>query len=146
MKATVSTSVTISATPADVFEYLAHLKYHYLWNPQIRKFSTQDSLSIGKKYTTESQVLGATIKATNEVTTFDPPHKLVLENFMGVVKYRATFRLSGNVKETRVVLTTQLSTNGAIYIFTKPVLKQLALRELRTDLQALKIAVENKLK
>lgn len=147
MQATVATKLTIAASPAEVFEYLADLKYHYLWNPQVRTISTNEKLKLGMQYNTESTVLGATIKATNTVKVFNPPSELVLENPLGNVCYTAKFKLTpqANGKKTAVQLSVKVSTNHKAYVFTAPVLKQLALRELRTDLQALKVAVENSL-
>lgn len=147
MQATVATKLTIAASPTEVFEYLADLKYHYLWNPQVRTISHQQKLKLGIQYKTESTVLGTTIKATNTVKVFKPPHEMVLENPLGSVCYTAKFRLTPHDKgkKTLIKLSVELSTEHKAYAFTVPILKQLALRELRTDLQALKIAVENKL-
>lgn len=145
MQAVVATNITITASLAAVFRYLTDLKYHYLWNPQVRNISATGQLKLGSRYKTESVVLGITIKATNVVTDFKPLKELVIENSLGPVQYSARFRLSPQSNQTRVQLQVTLSTDAVTYIFTGPVLKQLALRELRTDLQALKIAVENKL-
>jgi hypothetical protein len=40
MHATVATVIVINAAPSKVLKYLAKLKHHYLWNPQIRKMSS----------------------------------------------------------------------------------------------------------
>lgn len=145
MQATVTTTITIAATPNKVFDYIADLKYHYLWNPQIISIKPIQRLELGAKYTTESRVLGTPVQAMNEVTSFKPSKELSLENAFGTIQYTATFQLTPLDKKTQVRLSTRLSTDKKIYIFSKPVLKQLALRELRTDLQALKIAIENDL-
>lgn len=145
MQATVATTITISAKPNEVFTYLENLKYHYLWNPQVRTISTIEKLRLSAKYKTESTVLGMTIKATNVVTGFKPSEELILENALGSVQYRAKFKLYPLQHKTTVKLSVTLAADSKIYVFTVPVLKQLALRELKTDLQALKIAVENNL-
>jgi hypothetical protein len=61
------------------------------------------------------------------------------------VLYKAVFRLRPVAGKTTVQLAATLSTDSSFYTFTVPILRQLALRELCTDLQALKIAVENDL-
>lgn len=87
-----------------------------------------------------------TIEANNTVTSFVPPKELAIENSMGNIHYIAKFRFAPQQGKTSVRLSVSLSTKSKMYVFTKPVLTQLALRELRTDLQALKIAIENNLK
>ena len=145
INATVSTKITIQAPAAKVFTYLTDLKYLYLWNPQIRSFPKNKVLSPGSTYKTESVILGISIKSNNTVIGYKRNKELVIENPLGNVCYTATFRLNEQAKRTTLVLTVSLSATRKIYVFTKPVLKQLALRELRTDLQALKVAVENNL-
>ena len=145
MKATVETQILIKARPPEVFKYLAHLKYHYLWNPQLRKISKSGRLKAGDTYTTESVVLGLKISATNTITVLKAPKELAMINPLGNLTYTAHFRLYPRGKKTLVKLGVSLAADKNFYMFTVPVLKQLALRELRTDLQALKIAVENSL-
>lgn len=146
MKATVQTQITIAAPPAKVFEYLTDLKYHHLWNPQTRKISTHEPLTLEGTFVSESRVMGVTIKAVNTATKLVPPRELEIENNIGVVKYTARFRLIPNGSNTLLRLSTSLSTSSRFWVFTLPTLKQLARRELRTDLEALKVAVEHNLK
>lgn len=143
MQAVVTTSITINEAPEAVFKYLSDLHYHYLWNPQMRKVSPLKKLKLGMEYKTESQVLGTTIEAKNTVTSFVPSKEIALENAIGPVHYQAVFRLYPQDGKTSVKLTVSLTADNKIWVFTVPVLKQLAKRELHTDLQALKIAVEN---
>lgn len=90
--------------------------------------------------------MGVTIKAVNTATKLVPPRELEIENNIGVVKYTARFRLIPNGSNTLLRLSTSLSTSSRFWVFTLPTLKQLARRELRTDLEALKVAVEHNLK
>lgn len=146
MQVTATTRITIDATPTKVFEYLSDLRYHYLWNPQVQAISMLGKLKLGVTFTAESRVLGVTIRSTNTVTHFKPPRELTIENSFGLVCYTAKFHLaplSGSMTTVKLNVTLESDTKG--FTFTKAVLKQLALRELRTDLQALKVAVENKL-
>ncbi|HVW23571.1 MAG TPA: SRPBCC family protein [Candidatus Saccharimonadales bacterium] len=145
MKATVATRLSIAATREEVFKYLTDLRYHYLWNPQVRKISTTEKVKLGSHFTTESQILGVKIRAKNVVTELDPPVKFSLENKLGTVRYLAKFRLKSDGNKTLVRLATTVEADNSIGFFTVPVLKQLALRELKTDLHALKVAVENQL-
>ena len=145
MQAVVTTTITITKPPETVFEYLADLKYHYLWNPQIISIAPMKRLELGAQYTTKSRVMGTTVEAMNTITSFKPSKELAMENSFGAIQYKAAFRLRPQDSETLVRLSIRLSTDKKIYMFSGPVLKQLALRELRTDLEALKIAVENDL-
>lgn len=146
MQVKVATKITINAPPEQVFEYLSNLKYHYLWNPQMHSISSTKRLKLGSTYQTESLVLGTKIQAHNQVTKFAPPRQLLIENSLGAVTYQALFRLRSLRGQTEVNLQTTVTTDSKAFVFTLPILKKLALRELRTDLQALKIAVEDRLK
>jgi hypothetical protein len=145
MKTSVVTQISIKAKPAEVFEYLTNLKYHYLWNPQVQSLSSAESLKLGSEYESVSLVLGVKIRAKNVVSKFTSSKELELENKTGLVKYRASFRLQRAGSSTLLICSTTVSADSEAFAFAKPVLRMLARRELQTDLQALKIAVENKL-
>jgi carbon monoxide dehydrogenase subunit G len=146
MKADVITRITIKATPAEVFKYLQDLNYHYLWNPQIHSIKPIINLKLDATYETTSQVLGVRINAVNKVTKFQPNREIELANSTGMIKYCANFRLKPSGKNTVLICDTSVSSDSHAFAFAKPVLKMLARRELQTDLQALKIAVEHDLK
>lgn len=146
MKATIVTKVSIGAQPDLVFEYLTILKYYYLWNPQIRKLSSKKQLQLGSTFNATSMVLGIKIDSHNVVTKYVPSKLFELQNNIGTVHYVANFRLKRIENKTVVVLKTTVSTNSKAFVFTIPLLKQLSRRELQTDMQSLKIAVEHKLK
>lgn len=143
MEVRITTRIAIAASPDRVFEYLADLKYHHLWNPQVFSISTTKRLAMDSTFETESRVIGLVITAVNRVVGFEPPNELVIENSAGNVLFTALFRLHPRDNVTLVRLTTTLSTNVLLHGITLPVLKQLASRELQADLKALKIAVEN---
>jgi carbon monoxide dehydrogenase subunit G len=146
MQATVKTQIVIRAEPTKIFKYLADLKCHHFWNPQVQSFSSTEALKLGSKYQTESQILGVKIKSNNEVTKFVRDKEIEISNAGGTVKYRANFKLQPKNGGTSVVCATTVSTEGEAFAFAKPVLKLLARRELQSDLQALKLAVEHNLK
>jgi hypothetical protein len=146
MKVRITSQITIAAKPDYVFEYLKDLRYHYLWNPQIRMIEPEIKLKIGSIYKTTSVVLGKSIKATNTVTKFTDGRELELENNTGMVHYRANFRLTAKSSKTLVVCNTWVDSDNRAFAFARPVLEILARRELQSDLQALKIAAEHSLK
>lgn len=146
METTVTTKITISSTPKKIFKYLCHLKYHYLWNPHLRKIHPVTSLKLGQIYETESLLLGIAVKGKNTVTKFISEQELQIENSTGSIQYSVNYRLSA--KPDHVVLTciTRVSSKQKIFKFTATVMKTLAQRELQSDLQALKIAAEQQLR
>lgn len=146
MKARVVTQITIAAGKELVFKYLQDMHYHYLWNPQIQSLKPITKLQIGTKYEAVSQVLGVKITAKNVVTKLQPNTELELENNTGMVHYCTNFTLSTKGQDTVLVCTTAVSSESKAFAFAKPVMERLARRELQTDLQALKIAVEHRLK
>lgn len=145
MKTTIVSRIQISADQKVVFEYLSHLKYHTLWNPHLRKISSGQRLKLGSRYTTESFILNIRLPAHNTVTKFSEPNEMEIENTVGVLNWRINYKLKPNGKSVLVVCSSIVSTESKGFVFTAPILKQLARRELQTDLQSLKIAVENKL-
>jgi hypothetical protein len=145
MKATITTRVGIAANRTLVFEYLTNLKYHYLWNPHLRNISEHGALKLGSTYNSVSLILGIKIQGLNKVTKFEPLNELEIQNNIGAVHYRARYQITDKDKKTLVTCTTTVSTNGSAFVFTVPILKTLARRELQTDLQALKVAIENRL-
>jgi hypothetical protein len=143
VQARVVTKVSIAAEPAAVFKYLTDLKYHYLWNPQLQSIEPITKLKEGSTYKTTSVVLGVRINAKNEVTKFVKDKELELINNTGMVKYRASFKLSPKPHKTEVACSIVVSSDSHAYAFATPVLKLLARRELQIDLQSLKLAVEH---
>ncbi|MDB5175165.1 MAG: Polyketide cyclase / dehydrase and lipid transport [Candidatus Saccharibacteria bacterium] len=146
MKAKIITKVTISSPSSEVFKYLTDLKYMHLWNPQVKEVSSKKVLELHSTYQTVSQVLGVVIKANNSVTKYSNDQELQIENTTGTVNYVANFKLTPTDNGTTLLIcNTTVSSESKAFAFTAPVLKLLARRELQSDLQALKIAVENQI-
>jgi hypothetical protein len=145
MSVRVITQIAIAAPRPVVFEYLTDLKYHHLWNPQVQSLAGSGVLEKGSTYQTTSLLLGIKVHSHNKVTLVQSPRRLVIENDAGLVHYKAEFQLEADGDKTVVVCSTNASADSVAFAFTKPVMKLLARRELQTDLQALKIAVEQKL-
>ena len=97
---------------------------------------------MGTAYESESLILGVTIKGTNVVSKFDEDKEFELENQLGAISYRINFRLSRHNNKTKVACSTTLMPESKIFSYTIPLIKRLARRELQSDMQALKIAVE----
>jgi hypothetical protein len=145
MKATIKTQVTIAASPTEVFKYLTNLRFHYLWNPQVHRISTHEQLKQGSVFESVSRVLGVEVRAVNRVTKFTPQEEFQLENTMGVVQYHAAFHLFAKYQSTLLVCTMTVASASKGFAFSALILKKLAQRELQTDMQALKVAVESHL-
>ncbi len=62
-----------------------------------------------------------------------------------MIKYKQTIKLKEQTKNTQVISKIVVLTPAQTFGLTTPVLKILADKELKTDLQTLKIVVENKL-
>jgi len=142
MNARIVTQITVNSSPERVFKYLTDMKYHYLWNPQLQRLTPVTVLKAGLQYEAESLVLGVRIKANNTVTNFVKNRELEIDNQTGMVHYSANFKLSRRKESTLLICNTTVSTTSKAFAFAKPVMERLARRELQTDLQALKIAVE----
>lgn len=145
MTSSVISQVTIKARPAAVFKYLADLNYHFLWNPHLQNLSPRMVLKKGVSYQTTSMLLGVKVVAKNQVTKFASNQELQIENSTGTLKYRVNYQLRRQEQSTTLVCTTKVSADSPSFAFSRPVLKMLARRELRSDLEALKLAVEQQL-
>jgi hypothetical protein len=145
MQARIATKININASPSEVFKYLAHLKYHHLWNPQVQSIIPIKSLALGSEYKTTSTVLGVKLTSKNIVTKFTKFKELEITNNIGLVKYEANFKLQDKTKCTIITCTTTVTSDNDAFAFAKPILKLLARRELQNDMQALKLAVEHSL-
>lgn len=145
MKVKVVTQVAIVADRPAVFKYLKELRYHFLWNPPLQSIKPIITLELGAKYSSTSMMLGKKIITKNEVTKFEADSELELANNTGMIHYRVNYCLKSQGKKTLVICNTAVSSESKAFAFAKPVLEILARRELQADLQALKIAVEQKL-
>lgn len=146
MKARIKTTITIDASSEAVFRYLADTKLHYIWNPHLQKISPEIKLHAGAIYETMNVVLGVRIGARNIVNTFFENQQLEIQNQTGMLEYRVNYQLvSVASSQTKVICTTVVAASGKAFYFAKPMMEQLARRELRTDLAALKAAVEQQL-
>src|SRR4051812_29129181 len=115
MKAKISSRITINARPAEIFKYLKHTKYHYLWNPQIRTIEPETTLKLGSKYKTTSVILGKQLSAENNVTKFEDNRELELENTTGLVHYCARFTLRSKGNKTLVVCETSVDSRSKAF-------------------------------
>ena len=103
-------------------------------------------LKLGSVYESESFILGVTIKGSNLVAKFVLDKELEPENQLGAIRYRINFRLRHScANKTKVTCSTTLFHESKVFTYTLPLLKRLAQRELQTNMQALKIAVEGQL-
>jgi hypothetical protein len=63
-------------------------------------------------------------------------------NQTGLIHYRVNYSLSSNSQQTKIICNTTIETYQKPLHFAAPILSVLAKRELQSDLQALKVAVE----
>jgi hypothetical protein len=145
MQVSVVTRVTIDAKQETVFCYLSQLKYHYLWNPHMRKISPIIELKRGQTYEVETVILGVLIKNINKVAKFNKNKEIEIVNNTGQIRYSVNYRLQTVEGKTQVRCTTVVTAVSNYFAFARPVLRSIAQRELQTDMKALKLAVEHQL-
>lgn len=140
------TRVIISANSSDVFRYLGHLKYHYLWNPHLRSIAPITKVKLGTQYKTTSVLVGIRVDGKITVKKLIQDKEFEAENNTGTLHYNVNYRLKPQAFDsTTVTCAITLNADSHAITYAGPVLKQLVKRELQTDLQALKVAVENEL-
>jgi hypothetical protein len=142
LKASVTSQVSIAAKTWQVFRYIADPELHYLWNPHLRTISAAGKLQLGTTYSTTSLMLGTKIENDNRITKFEQDALIEIQSNGGTIEFCVEYRLRKYKTQTLLECNTTVVANGKAFAFAKPVLKLLAQRELQSDLQALKIAVE----
>ena len=145
MKARVVTAITIHARPNDVFRYLINLQYHHLWNPHLQGTQPPLELHLGSRYHTTSLLFAVRVQSDITVVALTPDKELELQNDAGPLQYDIRYRLTKEQDTTILKCSTTVSSESNAFAFARPLLKLLAQRELQTDLQLLKIAVEENL-
>lgn len=145
MQATVTHRVTIRASVKEVFRYLSDPCQHHLWNPHLQSVSTSSPLKKGTRYKSVSQLLGVTVESSNVVSSFILNKVLEIRSNEGPLNYRVEYRLEALNDGTQVVCLTSVSSSVKAFMYTRPVFKLLAQREIRADLRALKKVVEQEL-
>jgi hypothetical protein len=148
MNTQVTTRITIDASPAAVFEYLITLRLLYLWSPHLESVSPKslERLSDSVVYKTTTLLFGIKVHAENKVIKFVQDKQMTAVNETGLLNYRLDYNLR-QLKSGSTVLTcsTEISADSKAFAFAKPVFKTLTLRELQSDLDSLKFAVEQQL-
>jgi hypothetical protein len=138
--------ITINASPSEVFKYMVNLKHHFLWNPHLRTISPIILLKEGSSYESSSIVLGVKVKGLNKVTRLVASQELQLENRTGLIHYVVNYKLRNQSGQTKLTCTTTVDTLYKPLRFADSIMKVLARRELQSDLAALKVAAEHKIK
>jgi hypothetical protein len=87
-------------------------------------------------------MLGTKIENDNRITKFEQDALIEIQSNGGTIEFCVEYRLRKYKTQTLLECNTTVVANGKAFAFAKPVLKLLAQRELQSDLQALKIAVE----
>lgn len=145
MKATVTHRVTVKASPKQVFRYLRDPTKHPLWNPHLQSVSTSAPLKKGSAYTSVSFLLGVSVESKNIVSDYLEGKMLVVNGSEGPLDYRIEYQLVPERDATHVTCITTVSSSVRAFMYTRPVFKILAQREIRADLRSLKKVVEQKL-
>jgi len=73
--ATLETSVTISKSVEQVFEYITNLDNQKKMSTYITGIEVSGPIQLGTKYVIETTSMGNVIKTTNEVVSFEPNKK-----------------------------------------------------------------------
>jgi len=144
MQTRVSSQVTIHDTPSRVFTYLTELKRHYLWNPHLKDVKPLIKVQADTIYRTRSWLFGIEVRGLNKIVNYVPNKELGIENDTGLLHYKVNYTLSRKGKNTVLECDTEVFADSKAWAFAKPVMKQLARRELQADLELLKIAVEQR--
>jgi hypothetical protein len=146
MTISIISKVQINASNVAVFKFLKDLKYHYLWNPHLRDIDQVSPITLGLEYETKSVLFGIIVNGHNTVTKFVLDQELQIENNTGTILYLVNYSVKSlSKKRSQVICTTEVTTTGIAMKFTGTILKAMVRRELQSDLQALKLAVEQDL-
>ncbi|MBW4062005.1 SRPBCC family protein [Candidatus Saccharibacteria bacterium] len=134
-------SIDFPVAPVAVFNGLADLSGHPLWNSGMISISHTGRMRAGMRYKVNSIVAGQNILSEVEVVELQPPRLIEIVNNTGSVTYHVTYLLEPVGKSTRLVCTMAFELEGFILRLARPAIEAMAETRLRHDLETLRLLV-----
>jgi hypothetical protein len=145
--ATISGTVEIARSPADVFAYLDEVTRHGEWQDDLvsSRLETEGPVRVGSKVTDVRKLGGREQTISYEITEHDPPRVFAFRGLNGPIRPvgRGTIEPLGDGSSSRVTLELELNAHGLIGKALVGVARSQAAKQLPRDQQKLKERLES---
>ena len=138
-------SVVIERPPTAVWDVVADLTTHTSWRPALREFRqvSDGPLGVGSRIREVLSWRGREIEIEDEVTAFEPPHRLGLRGGWKAADFDVDFRLESVAEGTRVTMDWPLYPKSLLLKVVAPFLGGAMRKATREELALLKEHVES---
>jgi uncharacterized protein YndB with AHSA1/START domain len=144
---TISSSVEIARSPADVFAYIDQVTRHSEWQDDLvsSRLETDGPVRVGSKVTDVRKLGGREQSITYEITEHDPPRVFAFRGLDGPIRPvgRGTIEPLGDGESSRVTLELDLNGHGLMGKALVGVARSQAAKQLPKDQQKLKERLES---
>jgi uncharacterized protein YndB with AHSA1/START domain len=145
--ATISSTVEIARSPADVFAYLDQVTRHSEWQDDVvsSRLETEGPVRVGSKVTDVRKIGGREQSISYEITEHDPPRVFAFRGLNGPIRPvgRGTIEPLGDGSSSRVTLELELTSHGLMGKALAGVARGQAAKQLPKDQQKLKERLES---
>jgi uncharacterized protein YndB with AHSA1/START domain len=142
---TVTVVTDIAASPPDVFGVIADFEQGPRWQPNMRsaQWTTAPPPRVGSTFEQTAHFMGRDLKATYEVTEYDPPRFVAIRSTSGPFPITVRRTVEPNGDGTRVTEASTGGPGGVARLFS-PLLTGLLRRTIRGDYRHLTKLLEQR--
>lgn len=138
-------SIVIERPPEEVWDVVSDLETHTSWRPALREFRqvSDGPLGVGSRIREVLAWRGREIVIEDEVTAFEPPHRLGLRGGWAAADFDVDFRLEPVAEGTRVTMAWPLHPKSLLLKLAAPFMGGAMRKATREELELLKQQVES---
>jgi uncharacterized protein YndB with AHSA1/START domain len=137
-------SIVIERPPEQVWDVVADLETHTSWRPALREFRqvSDGPLGVGSRIREVLSWRGREIVIDDEITAYEPPHRLGIRGSWKAADFDVDFRLDPVAEGTNVTMEWPLYPKSFLLKIAAPFLGGAMGRATREELELLKAHVE----
>lgn len=138
-------SIIINRPIEEVFDVATCHERCVVWRGPIAdaKKTSDGPAGVGTSYHHTLTFLGQSVAAEPVITVWDPPYRAEFENHKGPATYKSEFVCEPVEQGTKLTTGIQLEISGIFRHIPDVLVRQAAMRQHKSDLQALKDLLEN---
>lgn len=135
-------SVFINRPVQEVFDFVSEPTNHPKFGPpEIHEWTSEGAPRVGSTTRTVSQFLGRTVEITEEITSWEVPHKISSKTTNCSIISRSQWAFEAKDNGTLITFSGEAENDGFFTVAEEIVGKQLD-KQIPTDLNALKVLLE----
>jgi carbon monoxide dehydrogenase subunit G len=138
-------SIIINRPIEEVFDVSTCYERCVVWRgPVVGAEKTSNGpVTVGTTYRHKLSLLGKTIETEPVITAWEPPHRAEFVNRKGPAIYKSAFILEPDGEGTKLTTCIQLEFGSIFTHIPDGIVKQIAMRQHKADLETLKELMEN---